>query len=279
VSSTIADLKPERQAVLVWAFRAEVAGEVRPAEFNDEGGLIRGLSTGIQAALAKLAGREERPAGPVAARRVLRLAPRPVFLAGREDLLAGLETWLAGEDGPSPRAVALFGLGGAGKTSVALEYAHRHLAEVGVAWQFPAGDPAVLAASFGQLAAQLGAAERDFRRRGSRHLKSRSRSPSRCSPVRSSRRRAAGPRRSIPTSSNSTKPPGRPLRRVGRARPVRRGNPRGLQTTALATVLLPRMLVRSCERGISHELVCRPAAHPGRLRLGLRGATPPERIH
>ena len=55
--------------------------------------------------------------------------------------------------------VALCGLGGAGKTSVAVEYAHRHLAEVGVAWQFPAEDPAVLAAGFGELAAQLGARE------------------------------------------------------------------------------------------------------------------------
>ena len=36
--------------------------------------------------------------------------------------------------------VALCGLGGAGKTSVAVEYAHRHLAEVGVAWQFSAED-------------------------------------------------------------------------------------------------------------------------------------------
>ncbi len=53
--------------------------------------------------------------------------------------------------------MALYGLGGAGKTSVALEYAHRHLAEVGVAWQFPAEDSAVLAAEFGELAAQLGA--------------------------------------------------------------------------------------------------------------------------
>ena len=55
--------------------------------------------------------------------------------------------------------MALCGLGGAGKTSVALEYAHRHLAEVGLAWQFPAEDPAVLAAGFGELAAQLGARE------------------------------------------------------------------------------------------------------------------------
>jgi hypothetical protein len=55
--------------------------------------------------------------------------------------------------------VALSGLGGAGKTSVSLEYAHRHLGEVGVAWQFPAEDRAVLAAEFGELAAQLGARE------------------------------------------------------------------------------------------------------------------------
>ena len=58
-----------------------------------------------------------------------------------------------------PRVVALCGLGGAGKTSVALEHAHRHLAEVGLAWQFPAEDPGVVAAGFGVLAAQLGARE------------------------------------------------------------------------------------------------------------------------
>jgi Tetratricopeptide repeat len=42
---------------------------------------------------------------------------------------------------------------------MAMEYAHRQLGEVGVAWQFPAEDPAVLVAGFGQLAAQLGAGD------------------------------------------------------------------------------------------------------------------------
>ena len=88
---------------------------------------------------------------------MLRLAPRPAFLAGREELLAALDARLAGGEDGGPRVVALCGLGGAGKTSVALEYAHRHLAEVGVAWQFAAEDPTVLAAGFGELAAQLGA--------------------------------------------------------------------------------------------------------------------------
>ena len=87
----------------------------------------------------------------------VRLADPPPLLAGREDLLAELDTRLTGGDDPAPRKVALCGLGGAGKTSVALAYAHRHLTEVGVAWQFPAEDATVLAAGFGELAAQLGA--------------------------------------------------------------------------------------------------------------------------
>jgi len=97
---------------------------------------------------------------PEVASQPVRLAPRPVFLAGREGLLAELDVRLAAGPGRSgPRLVALCGLGGAGKTSVAVEYAHRHLAEVGVCWQFPAEDPAVLAAEFAVLAAQLRARE------------------------------------------------------------------------------------------------------------------------
>ena len=87
----------------------------------------------------------------------MRLALRPPVLAGRAELLAALDARLAASDGPGPRIVALYGLGGAGKTSVAVEYAYRHLAEAGVAWQFAAEDATVLAAGFGELAAQLGA--------------------------------------------------------------------------------------------------------------------------
>ena len=150
--------------------------------------------------------------------RALRLAPRPVFLAGREDLLAELDARLAGEDGAGPGVVALCGLGGAGKTSVALEYAHRHLGEVGVAWQFPAEDPAVLAAGFAELAAQLGAADRGdpvarctgcwppARRRGCC-----------CSTTRPTAHRwrafvpPAGPGRVLITSRNQIWPPGQAL--------------------------------------------------------------------
>ena len=154
----LSDLQDPARARLVLGFRDEVAAAVRAAEFSDLQGLIQGLSTGIQGELDKLGRREERQAGPVAARRVLRLAPRPVFLAGREELLGELEARLAG-DGDGPRVVALCGLGGAGKTSVAVEYAYRHLAGAGVCWQVPAEDPAVLAAGFSELAARLGIGE------------------------------------------------------------------------------------------------------------------------
>ena len=90
----------------------------------------------------------------------VRLVPRSAVLAGRELLLANLGTRLApGPGRPGPRVVVLCGLGGAGKTTVAVEYAHRLLSEVGVCWQFAAEDPAILTAEFGVLAAQLGARE------------------------------------------------------------------------------------------------------------------------
>ena len=101
-------------------------------------------------ALGRAGGDTEAPGKPV------RLPPRLVFLAGRDELLAEVGARLTAGDHPGPRLVALCGLGGAGKTSLAVEYAHRHLAEVGVAWQFAAEDATVLAAGFGELAAQLG---------------------------------------------------------------------------------------------------------------------------
>jgi hypothetical protein len=86
----------------------------------------------------------------------LRLAPRPEFLVGREDLLAELDARLAPRDAAGPGLVALCGMGGTGKTSVAVEYAHRHLDECGVVWQVAAEDRTARATGFGDLAAELG---------------------------------------------------------------------------------------------------------------------------
>jgi hypothetical protein len=103
-------------------------------------------------------GRVEYHRRPEAECLPVRLAPRPAVLVGREALLADLDVRLAsGLRHPGPRVAVLCGMGGAGKTSVAVEYAHRLLSKVGVCWQFAAEDPGVLAAEFGVLAAQLGA--------------------------------------------------------------------------------------------------------------------------
>ena len=51
--------------------------------------------------------------------------------------------------------MALHGLGGAGKISVALEHAHRHMDEYGVVWQFAAEDQATLLAGFAELGREL----------------------------------------------------------------------------------------------------------------------------
>jgi len=93
--------------------------------------------------------------GTPAQRLVVRLAPRPAFLVGREGLLAELDARLTDRQRSGPAIVALHGPGGVGKTSVALEYTHRHLAECGVAWQLAVEEPVALSGGLSELAAQL----------------------------------------------------------------------------------------------------------------------------
>jgi hypothetical protein len=132
------------------AFRRRVQAGLGTRSFADPGT----LGQLVERSLRELAGKYRAVDGAVPP---VRLAPRPEFLAGRESLLGELDALLAGRpDQVGPRTAVLCGLGGAGKTSVAVEYAHRHVAEVGVCWQFAADDPAVLAAEFAVLAAQLG---------------------------------------------------------------------------------------------------------------------------
>ena len=97
---------------------------------------------------------EAPPPGPDRAR--VSLPPRVRVLAAREGLLAHLHLLLTSRKGPQPQAVVLCGLGGVGKSSVATEYAYRHLSEVAVAWHLSAENQTVLAHEFRQLAAQLG---------------------------------------------------------------------------------------------------------------------------
>jgi hypothetical protein len=93
---------------------------------------------------------------PEVSGRPVSLALRPLALAGRAGLLGELHSRLSRPEGDGPGIVVLHGLGGTGKTSAAVEYAHQHLADLTVAWQFPAEEPTVLVAEFARLGALLG---------------------------------------------------------------------------------------------------------------------------
>ena len=130
----------------------------RVEDFCHDAGLIQLL--GGRLALEDVKGPDGRPGRDARPRaRAVRIPPRPKFLAGRDDLLTDLEARPYG-DGTGPRVVTLCGLGGAGKTSVAVEFAHRQAVRLDVVWVFDAEEPTALAAGFGKLVAQLGVADR-----------------------------------------------------------------------------------------------------------------------
>ena len=137
------------------AFRARVADAgitvQRVGSPGDLALLLFQALTDLHGMVAGDTGRSSDAAAGIA----VRLAPRPVHLAGREELLAELDARLISVQAGSG-VVALVGLGGAGKTSVVVEYAYRQLARCGVVWQLRAEEPAALAAGFGELAARLG---------------------------------------------------------------------------------------------------------------------------
>jgi TIR domain/Tetratricopeptide repeat/AAA domain/NB-ARC domain len=80
---------------------------------------------------------------------------RNLDFTGRAALLEILRGALAGDGTPGVLARALYGLGGVGKTQVALEYAHRFMADYDLVWWVPSERPDELAEAMAALAGQL----------------------------------------------------------------------------------------------------------------------------
>jgi tetratricopeptide (TPR) repeat protein len=90
---------------------------------------------------------------PTGGRTVSNLPPRGPSFTGREAELAALQRRL-GEDAGQP--LALHGLGGVGKTQLALEFAHRQAPSHDVAWWVAAQQPATIPRQLVTLARRIG---------------------------------------------------------------------------------------------------------------------------
>ena len=80
-------------------------------------------------------------------------ARSPVF-TGRAEQLTALNAHLA--PGRPVAVVAVQGLGGIGKTQLVLEYAYRHLTDLGIVWWIRAESPLTITADLAALALRLG---------------------------------------------------------------------------------------------------------------------------
>lgn len=81
---------------------------------------------------------------------------RNAFFTGREALLDRLHQRLSADHGTGlSRSYALYGLGGTGKTQIALEYAYRYALEYSAVFWVEAESTESILASFGRIAARL----------------------------------------------------------------------------------------------------------------------------
>jgi hypothetical protein len=109
---------------------------------------------GAQSSPSPVTGQE--PRYPGLGSEITNLPARNRNFVGRADMLERLQSALERSNGVATRVEAIYGLGGVGKTQLALEYAHWHAAEYELIWWVPAQQTNTAAAALAALARQLG---------------------------------------------------------------------------------------------------------------------------
>ncbi|HEX4790449.1 MAG TPA: FxSxx-COOH system tetratricopeptide repeat protein [Actinospica sp.] len=118
--------------------------------------VLRALElTGTEPTAGENAGSGPRYPGSVP--RIWNIGPRNATFTGRNSVLENLRTQLTAKGAAVVVPVALHGLGGVGKTQVALEYAHRFKADYDLVWWINAEVPTFITESLADLATRLGA--------------------------------------------------------------------------------------------------------------------------
>jgi nucleoside phosphorylase len=84
------------------------------------------------------------------------IPPRNPNFTGRETLLAHLHSALQTGRETAVLPQALHGMGGVGKSQMAIEYVHRHSCDYDLIWWIPAEQPAQILTSLAELAQRLG---------------------------------------------------------------------------------------------------------------------------
>jgi hypothetical protein len=110
----------------------------------------------------------EKPRFPGALPNVWNLPHRNPHFTGREELIEKLHRNLtAGTATALTQTAAIHGLGGVGKSQLAIEYAYRFKDDYDVGWWLRAEDPVLLAGDCTTLARALDLPEKDAREQGS----------------------------------------------------------------------------------------------------------------
>jgi len=148
-------------------FLPTLQADVKYAAFTDQASLRREVLQAVRQELVQAykryrLGKAERDQIAASALPPIWNLPhlRNPNFTGREDLLARLRQALTSGQ-PAALTQAIHGLGGVGKTQLAVEYAYRHAAEYDLVWWVRAEEPAALAADYAALARPLDLPEKD----------------------------------------------------------------------------------------------------------------------